>query len=168
MARRHPLIFGERRSSGEEMVLSPDSRSFRRGRRIAPRTEVCRPCLLWQAEHPEERKPAVALDLNAHGMRVRSLEAIPMGAEVLVQLMRDEDFRIPLSYPLRLRVVRLSQAVGGFYDLGMRLLRPRIPRANEVRPAARVARRASFGAGRATLDIKLGDYRVGNLGKRRG
>jgi len=103
------------------MFVSPDSSSLHRGRRKAPRTEVCRPCLVWAPVSPEDRKQGVSLDLNAYGMKIRTLVSYPEGTELMVQLMRDDDFRVPLSPPIRVTVVRRRSTPEGFLDYGLQI-----------------------------------------------
>ncbi|MBX3177063.1 MAG: hypothetical protein KF886_06880 [Candidatus Hydrogenedentes bacterium] len=135
---RPKLPWNDRDDDGG-MVISSDNRSLQRGRRRARRTEVCRPCIVWRPESPEEPIEGVVLDLNPRGMRIRMLQSFPEGALLKAQLMRDENFQVPLSQPLNIRVVRVSKTKDGFVDHGARLEVARIKRAETVRPV-RVAR----------------------------
>jgi hypothetical protein len=110
------------------MFVSGDERSVRRGRRVAPRTPVCRPCLIWDQETPEIQIQGVVLDLNPHGMMVRSLHVFPLETEVLVQLMRDDEFKVPLSGTIELKVMRHESAVAGFVDHGLKRILRKIQR----------------------------------------
>lgn len=121
------------------MVISADNRSMQRGRRRASRTEVCRPCLVWLPESPEDPVEGVVLDLNPRGMRIRMLSTFTDGTRLHVQLMRDENFQVPLSQPLTLRVVRSLESPDGFVDHGAVLEVPQIKKAGTMRPI-RVAR----------------------------
>jgi hypothetical protein len=121
------------------MVISSDNRSMQRGRRRASRTEVCRPCLVWMPEAPEPRWEGVVLDLNPRGMRIRMLTLFEEGTRLTVQLMRDENFQVPLSQPLTIRVVRALESPDGFVDHGTVLEVAKIKKAGTVRPV-RVAR----------------------------
>lgn len=142
MPPKNPLSMGDRQYDGERMVLSSDASALRRGRRGAPRTQVLRPALLWNERNPDAPLQCVVLDLNPHGMKLRSLEALPEGARAVVQLMRDEAFTMPLSQPLNVEVVRVSQEVAGFHDHGVRVLQAPIkktapqPAVNIPRPPA--------------------------------
>ena len=115
------------------MILSPDQRSLRRGRRRAPRTQVCRPCLVWVPEQPEEKHEGVLLDLNPHGMRLRAVESFDETRIVVLQMMRDEHFQVPLSVEIRARIVRRETTPSGLTDLGLAVLPPEIRRPNEGR-----------------------------------
>ena len=64
----------EQRMPNEELVVSNDQRSFWRGRRRAPRTPVCRPCLVWTGEGTKTSRKGVVLNLTPHGLLVRMLE----------------------------------------------------------------------------------------------
>lgn len=121
MRRRKSPLEPNRQITREDMFISPDTKSVRRGRRIAPRTEVCRPCLVSSVETPDAFKEGVVLDLNPYGVRVRMLERLEEGAEVLFRLMRDEEFTVPLSGPIRAWVVRSHRTDEGFYDHGLKV-----------------------------------------------
>ena len=116
------------------MVISPDNRSMQRGRRRASRTEVCRPCLVWLPEAPEAPWEGVVLDLNPRGMRIRMLTLFEEGTRLTVQLMRDENFQVPLSQPLTIKVVRALESPDGFVDHGTVLEVAKIKKAGTVRP----------------------------------
>lgn len=153
----------------ESMMWSPGLRSLRRGRRRAPRTEVCRPCLIWHAADPEAKREGVVLDLNRHGMRVRMLDEFTVGDHVIIQLMRDDDFSIPLGPPINGKVVRNVLGGEGLADHGVELHHPEISRklsrpAEAVRsaPVRRSAPRMH------TVDITIGDRGLGRQGRRRG
>lgn len=127
------------RDADAGMVISPDNRSMQRGRRRVSRTEVCRPCLVWVPESPEAPYEGVVLDLNPRGMRIRMLTAFEAGTRLKVQLMRDENFQVPLSQPLTINVVRVHESPDGFVDHGTILEIAKIKKAGTVRPV-RVAR----------------------------
>lgn len=127
------------RETDSGMVISSDNRSMQRGRRRASRTEVCRPCLVWLPEEPESTYEGVVLDLNPRGLRIRMLVEFPTGTRLNVQLMRDENFQVPLSQPLAVMVVRVGQSGDGFVDHGTVLEVAKIRKAGTVRPV-RLAR----------------------------
>lgn len=127
------------------MIISADNRSLQRGRRRARRTEVCRPCLVWQTTAPDVTYEGVVLDLNPRGMRIRMLDEFPEGTPLKAQLMRDEQFQVPLSQPLTIRIVRVSRGADGFVDHGAILEVPKIKRAETVRPVR---------VGRPNLDLR--------------
>lgn len=131
MPRKKSPIVG-RRPADENMVVSTDQRSIRKGRRAAPRTAVCRPCLIWAESNPEEKSQGVVMDLNPHGMRIRALDPFAEGTLLFVQMMRDEEFSIPLSAPISVRVMRAMEE-DGFHDHGVKLELKRIRRVGEVR-----------------------------------
>ena len=102
--------------------------SLRRGKRSKQRTVTCRPCLVWTDESPEEGHRGVVLDLTPHGMLVRMLEALLPGTQIRIQLMRDEDFREPLTDPVRGMVVRNERSDEGFTDHGVQLRQEQVRR----------------------------------------
>lgn len=122
------------READAGMVISPDNRSMQRGRRRTSRTEVCRPCLVWVADAPEFPYEGVVLDLNPRGMRIRMLTSFGEGTRLIVQLMRDENFQVPLSQPLNVTVVRVLEIPDGLVDHGTILEVKKIKKAGPVRP----------------------------------
>ncbi len=150
MAPKNPLSIGDRQHDGERMVLSQDASALRRGRRTAPRTQVLRPALLWEANNPDAPLQCVVLDLNPHGMKLRSLEQLPEGTRAVVQLMRDEAFTMPLSQPLNVEVVRVTEVVEGFHDHGVRVLQVPIKK-SASQPAVNLPRPVSPRRGPARM-----------------
>jgi hypothetical protein len=112
----------------DEMFFSPDSKSLRRGKRVAPRTETCRPCLVWPEDAPDMHLRGVILDMNAYGMLVRMLESLPPGIRIQVQLMRDDEFREPLTKPVSGMVVRNILQGDGFVEHGIQVIQEKIRR----------------------------------------
>lgn len=115
----------------DEMFFSADERSLIRGKRIARRTETCRPCVVTVKIPGTSPIRAVVIDMNPYGMLVRAMEAIPVNAEVSVQLMRDDHFRETFSEPHEGMVVRHEDAGDGFTDHGVRLVKKKIAKASE-------------------------------------
>ena len=142
----------------DDMFFVSDKRALRRGRRIAARTETCRACLVWLKDAPDMRYCGVALDVSPHGMRIRMMEALPERATIFVQMMRDEDFEVPLTTPIEGNVARSEPEADGFIDHGVKLIRERMtrglarpaPAASRPQAAARVPRPY-------TLDVTIGD-----------
>ncbi len=149
----------EVRAVNDEMFFSTDNKSLRRGKRRAARTETCRPCTVWVVEASEVMFHGVVVDVNPYGMCVRMMDSLPPGTHIKVQLMRDEDFNIPLAAALNGMVVRNQETHDGFVDHGVQLEREEIRpiETSKLLPAARkrVARtRRSGGQSRMhTSDI---------------
>lgn len=143
----------------DDMYFTRDERSLRRGHRVASRTETCRACLVTaQFDRPQEFK-GVVLDVNPYGMLIRMMDIVPLGAQVSVQLMRDEAFRDPLAQPLEGIVVRLEEDADGFMDHGIKLVlrdarreSSRPVRIDPRRPARRPQRTRMH-----TFDFTVGD-----------
>lgn len=147
----------------DDMFFSSDSRSLRRGKRIAQRTPTCRPCLVWPADAPEIAVQGVVLDMNPYGMLIRMLEVLPPPTVVRVQLMRDDTFDQPLAAPLEGRVVRHAGGEGVFLDHGILLSQKKsqteaIRRIQYVPPRALLKRPPPR---MHTLDITIGDNMEG-------
>lgn len=106
----------------DDMFFTADMRALRRGRRLAQRTPVCRPCAVWPKEQPDARSFGVVLDINRFGMRIRMMEVILPETVVLIQLMRDDDFEVPLAEPVEATVARV-QEYEGLSDHGVRIHR---------------------------------------------
>lgn len=167
--KRSPLYINGRMTPGEEMIWSPELKSLRRGRRNAPRTEVCRPCLVWGKRDPDTKLQGVVLDLNPHGMRVRLLDTLDVGDVVVIQMMRDEEFNVPLSQQIEARVVRTQPGFGGLVDHGVQvILRPIHRPASRPVTIRRLRPRRTPRTRMHTLDITVGDRITGKLGRRRG
>ncbi len=154
-------------ADGEEMMpLDADSASVRRGRRVAPRTEVCRPCLVWLQSEPQNEVQGVLLDLNPYGMRMRMLDRFERGTILYVQMMRDEEYQFPLSQAILVRVVYVHESVGGFVDHGLKRHLPRIRRPEEMQrtryePPRQVRRPSTRMYSLDELDLRRGPRRPG-------
>lgn len=169
MALRNPA--GPERNPGntEEVVVSTDNRSLRKGRRVAPRTEVCRPVLLWAPETIDEKFQGVVLDLNPHGLRIRSLSDFPLGTILHIQMMRDEEFTFPLSPVITIEVTRIIDA-GDFIDLGVRVIQPHIRKPAEMKPVY-LGRRGKLSrpvSRMHTINIQVDDRGIRRIGRNRG
>lgn len=134
MPRKYVQLMTTRRLENEDMFVSKDTKSLRRGRRRVPRTEVCRPCLVWTSDHPEEALEGVILDLNPYGIRIRMLDELAPGTSLQVQLMRDEEYTTPLSPPIDVNVVRTAKDDGPFVDHGVRVVIKEIERLSAGKP----------------------------------
>lgn len=143
--------------TGEDMFVAPDARSVHRGSRRAPRTEVFRPCLLRRTgDSGEESWEGIVLDLNRYGFRVRTFASLAVEDIITLQLMRDEEFKYPLSGLLNVRIVRKTEAAGGLIDYGMELIvEPLSPMA---RPARGLRPQASPSRPRPAPRMHLADY----------
>ncbi|NUM54828.1 MAG: hypothetical protein HUU46_14375 [Candidatus Hydrogenedentes bacterium] len=148
----------------DDMIMSRDSRSLRRGNRRAPRTETCRPCLVWPKEVPGLINQGVIININPFGMCIRMLDSLAPGTMVLVQLMRDEEFRVPLSSPVEGTVVRNADVPDGFMDHGVEILQRAFEqKETKVRYADQRARATQ----RSPVRMHTIDFRVGDRGTRR-
>lgn len=143
----------------DDMFFSDAESALQRGRRGAPRTETCRPCLLNAPDFDGDEFEGVVMDLTPFGMRVRMVDELPVGTEVSVQLMRDDQFSRPLSRPLPGTVVRLEESAHGFTDHGVKLLIQDIPRIHPRSAAMEPARPflGRNGASRRMIDYTVGD-----------
>ena len=152
----------------DEMFLSPDQKSLRRGRRRSARTETCRPCVVWAADDPEIAYRGVVLDVSPYGMCIRMLDYLPPNTNVQVQLMRDDTFESPLSIPFEGLVVRTFETEQGFMDHGIEVQRSQPRRPEEGRPTRieRRDRRNMIGLGGQSRMHTL-DFTVGDQGPRR-
>ncbi len=115
------------------MFFSENMRSLRRGRRRSVRSDTLRPCIVWLKDAPDVRIEGVVLDISPYGMLVRMMEPIPPGTEIVLQLMRDDQFREPLTAAREAVVVRNIIGEAGFTDHGLALKQSPLSRA-EQRP----------------------------------
>lgn len=146
----------------DEMFFTSDMRSLRRGKRVAARTASCRPCLVWPKDAPEIELEGVIMNMNAYGLRIRMMELLPLGTEIRVQLMRDDDFKEPFAAPLEGKVVRNETSLGQFIDHGVQLTQKKTLRTESRpvhldRPSPRVVRPTRM----HTIDITVGDRGIG-------
>ncbi len=171
MRRKVSPLENTRRNKGEEMFVSKDAKSVRRGQRTAPRTEVCRPCLVWREELPEHTLQGVIMDLNPYGMRIRMLAPVETGTDIMVQMMRDEEFRVPLSPPIKARIVRMTSSMEGFVDHGIKVRVAKIRRIQEQRMITREPQRPRRRMGTrmySLMDLTVDDHGVRRTGRNRG
>ena len=151
----------------DEMFFSNDERSLLRGRRVAARTDTCRPCLVSLHESVSPMIEAVIMDMTPYGMLVRMMEPLPVGSGVSIQMMRDDGFRESFSSPREGTVTRREEVEGGFTDHGVMLINKTIPKASE-RPVfieKRPARRKGAPTRMHTIDLTIGGPRRGRKGR---
>lgn len=147
------------------MFFSANERSLRRGRRISKRTETCRPCIVRGSADDPFEEHGVVLDVTPRGMLIRMMRPIPPGTEIIVQLMRDEDFRQPLAQPVPGTIVRHAGAAGGFVDHGVKL---KVEQAQRKGPVVPPMRTPAPPVKRRTGKMHTIDYTVGDMVRRRG
>ncbi len=123
----------------DDMYFSRDERSLVRGKRTAKRTETCRPCLIRIIDEDVPDIEGVVLDVTPFGMMIRMIDTISIGTKIMIQLMRDDSFQIPLSKPIEAEVRRHDSGSPGFTDHGMKMSVKDIPR-EKGRPAAMIER----------------------------
>jgi hypothetical protein len=121
----------------DEMFFSNDERALVRGRRTAKRTDTFRPCLITLADGSQIE--GIILNLTPHGMLIRVMGTLDIGAALEVQMMRDESFQKPLAEPRFGKVVRIDGTDGVFSDHGVRLEQVRA--VDRPRPRAIVTRK---------------------------
>lgn len=141
----------------DDMFFSNDRRSLRRGKRVSKRTETCRPCLVWLKEDPTLQYLGVVLDVNPYGMRIRMMDLLPSNSQVIVQMMRDEEFRVPLARPIEATVVRHQDDAEGMVDHGVRIIRKQLRQSGPNRPVARGTGAKATPTTVYTLDVTVGD-----------
>jgi len=142
----------------DEMFFGPDGLSLRRGQRRDARIEACRPCYHWPSDAPDLRREGVVMNLNRHGLLVRAIEPVPVGAVIIVQLMRDDEFRQPFSNALQGTVVRNHEQRDGLFDHGIQLEAEDFSRAERrpvraSKPKPQPARRTRM----HTIDFTVGE-----------
>lgn len=143
----------------DEMFFSKDERSLTRGKRVTKRTDTCRPCMVRIGRGNAAETEGVVMDISPYGMLVRTLDPIPMGSNVSIQLMRDDAFKRPFSQPHQGKIVRQDPIRGGFYDHGVKLKVEKI--GYQESPPVTSVNRPNFQRKRSiprmhTLDITIG------------
>lgn len=154
----------------DDMFMSADRRSLRRGRRTAPRTEICRPCLVWLKDAPDSQSPGVVLDMNAYGLRIRMYDILPVESSIYVQMMRDDEFKEPLADPVEAMVARVNPDADGFVDHGVRILLKELKRTapRSIAPTALKPKTAPKAQRMYTLDVTVGERIKGKIRRERG
>jgi len=112
----------------DEMFFSPDMLSLRRGKRRVSRTPTCRPCVAWLKDAPNVQYYGVVMDVSPVGVRIRMLDLVPTDCVLCFQMMRDEEFTVPLAAPLEGRIVRVQEEQAGFVDHGLLLIQKKLDR----------------------------------------
>jgi hypothetical protein len=121
---------------------------------------------VWLADTPDLCYNGIALDVSPYGMRVRMLSPLPEGRMIFIQMMRDEEFTVPLTDPIEAKVVRSEPEADGFLDHGFQILREKLESAPVRRAPARRTEPASTRPTRMyTLDVLVGD--AGHAGRER-
>jgi len=149
----------------DEMFFSQDERALVRGKRMARRTETCRPSVVTLKDG--RKLKGVILNLNAHGVLVRLMEDLDVGVVAHVQLMRDDEFTKPMAPPKVGKVVRHDASDGTFFDLAIKFAEARLPGRREPRPVSNRPTDApaptptARGSRMQNLDITLGGPRRG-------
>jgi hypothetical protein len=144
----------------DEMFFTNDQLSLHRGKRGRSRTDTCRPCLVKAKDGSFDDIEGVVMDISPFGMLVRLIESVPVGTELLVQLMRDESFQVPFSSSHEGTVVRIEANAGGFADHGIKLINRDVRRV-ESKPVAPRPRPTPRRTRMHTLDVTVGDKRRG-------
>ncbi len=127
-------------------MLSPSKKSSATyNRRIAPRIPSCRPCLIWKKETPDDKKKGVIMNLNRYGLRVRTFENFEVGQEIFIQMMKDEEYKVPLGIPIQNTIVYSTITPQGFIDYGLKRILEDIRKAEkweqvEIRRPSSVSR----------------------------
>lgn len=148
------------------MFFSQDMLSLHRGKRRVSRTPTCRPCVAWLKDKPETRYYGVVMDVSTAGVRIRMLDLIPAGCVLCFQMMRDEDFSVPLAAPLEGEVIRVKEDREAFVDHGLLLIQKKLDRV-ESRPVELPQKRhVKTSAPRMySLDVTVGDRSRGRSGR---
>ena len=148
----------------DDMFFAKDDQSLRRGKRVAKRTDTCRPCLLSLQDEGAAEYQGVVMDMTPYGMLIRIMGDVPMGAKVNIQLMRDETFTTPFSAAHEGAVMRQSAVPGGFTDLGIKLIIRAIPSIHSKPVSMEDVRKSNTNAAAPARSI---DFRIGDDPPRR-
>ncbi|MCX8065387.1 MAG: hypothetical protein N3G21_09485 [Candidatus Hydrogenedentes bacterium] len=128
------MVDTPRKYSSEEMYLDTEKGAMQRGRRIAPRTETCRPCLVWKSNEPDKKIKCVIMDLNRYGLKIRTFEDLFVGEEVYIQMMKEDTFTTPLGTPIKANIVREAISPYGLKDYGAKRIIEDIKKPEEIKP----------------------------------
>jgi len=90
-------------------------------------------------------------------MRIRMMDLLPSSSQVIVQMMRDEEFKVPLSRPVEATVVRHQDDAAGMVDHGVRIIRKQLRQSGTSRAASSSGGGSSRATTVYTLDVSVGD-----------
>jgi hypothetical protein len=85
------------------------------------------------------------MNLNRYGLRVRTFENFEVGQEIFIQMMKDEEYKVPLGIPIQNTIVYSTITPQGFIDYGLKRILEDIRKAEkweqvEIRRPSSVSR----------------------------
>lgn len=103
------------------MMMSPDGRSMRRGRRQATRHRAERAAEVWCVGDEENPAVAVCTNISTDGVGLQTHTKFDVGDEVVVDIRRGKEIRAETFIYLTGTVVRVVALAGGRYMLGIHI-----------------------------------------------
>jgi hypothetical protein len=116
----------------------------------------------WLKDKPDTRYYGVVLDVSPAGVRIRMLDLLPAGCILCFQMMRDEDFSVPLAAPLEGEIVRVCEDQDAFVDHGVHLIQKKLGRF-ESRPVE--ISKKNVTPRLYSLDVTVGERPRGRSGR---
>ena len=110
-----------KREMPDDMIMSADGRSLRRGRRSAVRHLTGRACAIWRLGEEESPTAAVATDISTGGVGLQTRAHFAVGDQVMVDIKRGRKVDSDTFIRLRGEVVRTHALSGSRHTLGIEI-----------------------------------------------
>ena len=104
-----------------DLIMSPDGRSYRRGRRKTERHPVERAAELWRIGDEEHPVVGVALNISTEGIGLHTHEPFDVGDEIMVNIKRDTAIGSRTFIYVRANVMRVAPVGGNRYYVGVQI-----------------------------------------------
>lgn len=119
----------------DDMMLSPDGRSLRRGRRAATRHPTERAAEMWRVGDEENAYAAICTDISTDGAGLQTRGQFEVDDEIMVDIKRGKEIGGVTFIYLRGRVVRVHQVGPGRFSVGITITSLERKRARTPSPA---------------------------------
>lgn len=104
------------------MIMSPDGKSLRRGRRGALRHPIERAAHIWRVGEEDTPAAAVATDISTIGVGLQTRSHFTLDDEVMVDIKRGKEILGETFIYLRGRIVRVQRLSKDRLGVGIMIL----------------------------------------------
>lgn len=105
----------------DDLIMSPDGRSMRRGRRTAERHSVERAAEIWEVGSEEEPALAVAVNVSTTGIGLQTRRLFHVDDRVMVDIKRGMEIQGDTFIYVRGTVARVTQLAPDRYFVGVQI-----------------------------------------------
>ncbi len=106
----------------DDMLMSPDGKSLRRGRRRAQRHQMERAAHVWRPGEEESPVVAIASDISTDGVGIHTRVRFDVGDEIMVDIKRGKEIDGATFIYLRGRVTRVEPAGDDHFMVGVQII----------------------------------------------